>query len=132
QEPDHVTLLGLIVVRVDLRSELDLLDDRVRLILARLARLHRGLVLELAVVHELAHGRSSRGRDLDEVEVGFLGELERVVDGHDAHLLAVRAYEAYLGNSDTLVDAGLSADGASYVCDPYVLVVPGALCETRK
>jgi hypothetical protein len=33
--------------------------------------------------------------------------------GDDAYLLAVRAHEANLGNSDTLVDAGLSADGAS-------------------
>ena len=29
EEPDDVTLLGLVVVRVDLRPELHLLDDRV-------------------------------------------------------------------------------------------------------
>src|SRR5690606_15112568 len=65
QEPHHVTLLGLVVVRVDLRTELDLLDDRVRLVLPRLTRLHRGLVLELAVVHELGDGRTRGGRHLD-------------------------------------------------------------------
>ena len=61
QEPDDVTLLGLVVVRVDLRSELHLLDDRVDLVLAGLARLHGRLVLELAEVHELGHGRAGVG-----------------------------------------------------------------------
>src|SRR5437764_1178155 len=54
EEPHDVTLLGLVVVRIDLRPELHLLDDRVHLVAARFTGLLRGLVLELAVVHELA------------------------------------------------------------------------------
>ena len=72
EEAHDVTLLGLVVVRVDLRPELHLLDDGLLLVPARLARLLGGLVLELAVVHDLADRRAGRRRDLDEVEVGLL------------------------------------------------------------
>ena len=58
EEPDDVTLFGVVVVRVDLRPELHFLDDRVRLVLARLTGLHGRLVLELPVVHELADRRA--------------------------------------------------------------------------
>src|SRR5881394_298599 len=46
EEPLDVALLGAVVVRVDLRAQLDLLDDRLRLVLARFPGLDRGLVLE--------------------------------------------------------------------------------------
>ncbi len=73
EEPHDVTLLGLVVVRVDLRPELHLLDDRVDLVLAA----PRGpscarLVLELAVVHELADRRAGHRGHLDQVEVCLL------------------------------------------------------------
>ena len=71
EEPHDVTLLGLVVVRVDLRSELHLLDDTFGLVAARLAGLLRVLVLELAVVHELADRRPRGRRDLDQVEIGL-------------------------------------------------------------
>src|SRR3954451_15830580 len=41
QEPHDVTLLGLVVVRIDLRPELHLLDDRVHLVSACLTGLLR-------------------------------------------------------------------------------------------
>src|SRR5579884_2674303 len=44
EEPLDVTFLGLVVVRVDLRPELHLLDDRVGLVATCLPRLLRGLV----------------------------------------------------------------------------------------
>ena len=69
QEPHDVTLLGLVVVRVDLRAKLHLLDDRVGLVAPRLACLLGVLVLELPVVHELADRRAGRRRHLDQVEV---------------------------------------------------------------
>src|SRR4029453_14071030 len=104
EEPDDVTLLGRVVVRVDLRSELHLLDDRVRLVLARLTGLHGRLVLELAVVHELADRRSGHRGDLDQVEIGLLGQTQRVTDGTDKPPLVY---------ADPVVDPGLGADGAS-------------------
>src|SRR5699024_5549515 len=111
EEPDDVTLLGLVVVRVDLRAELDLLDDRVRLVLARLACLDRGLVLELAVVHQLGDRRTGGRRDLDQVEIGFLGQTQCVLHGNDSGLLTVGPDESDLGHPDAVIDAGLGADG---------------------
>jgi hypothetical protein len=92
-------------VRVDLRAELDLLDDRVDLVLARFSRLHGGFVLELAEVHELGDGRLGHRGHLDEVEVRLSGQTERVLDAHDADLLAVRADQTHLRDPDALVDA---------------------------
>ena len=113
EEPHDVTLLGLVVVRVDLRPELHLLDDRVHLVAARFTGLLRGLVLELAVVHELADRRPGGRRDLDKIEIGLLGQPERIADGDDADLLTVRTDEPHFGDADPVVDAGFDADGAS-------------------
>jgi hypothetical protein len=88
KEPLDVALLGAVVVWIDLRPDLDFLDDRLSLVLARLPRLQRGLVLELAVVHQFADRRPRRGSDFDQVQVCFLGQPERVGDRHDPHLFA--------------------------------------------
>ena len=108
EEPLDVALLGAVVVRVDLRAELDLLDDRVDLVLARFPGLHRGFVLELAEVHELGDRRPGHGGHLDQVEVGLLGQSQRVLDADDADLLAVGADQAHFGDPDALVDARLA------------------------
>ncbi|CAD5930546.1 protein of unknown function [Streptomyces sp. KY75] len=115
EEPDDVTLLGVIVVRVDLRPELHLLDDRVRLVLARLTGLHGRLVLELPVVHELAHGRTGCRRHLDQVEVILLCELQGLGKRNNPDLLAAGTDKSDLGNANPVVDAGLGADGSSSV-----------------
>jgi hypothetical protein len=62
-------------------------------------------ILELAEVHDAAHGRARGRRDLDEVEAGFLGALHRVVGRDDADLLALLVDEADLGDPDLSVDA---------------------------
>src|SRR6476661_38450 len=108
-----MALLGAVVVRVDLRAQLDLLDDRLRLVLTRFPGLDRGLVLELAVVHELADRWPRSGRDLDQIEVGFLCQLERVVDRDDPDLLPLRPHEPDFGRTDALVDACFGADVTS-------------------
>ena len=115
EEPLDVTLLGPVVVRVDLRPDLDLLDDRLRLVLARFPGLEGRLVLELAEVHELADRRPCRRRHLDEVEVRLLCQPERVRDRHDPDLLAGRAYEPNFRYPDTVVDTRFSADVTSSV-----------------
>src|SRR6266545_592683 len=120
EEPHYVTLLGLVVMRVDLWPEFDLLDDRVRLVLPRLAGLHRRLVFELAVVHEPSDGRPRGGRDLDQVEIRLAGDFEGLGDGHDAHLLAVRTDEPDLGHANAIVDTRFGADGTSLGPDESV------------
>jgi hypothetical protein len=85
----------------------------VHLVAARFAGLLRCLVLPLAVVHELADRRAGGRSDLDEIEIGFLGETEGVTDGDDADLLTVGTDETDLGDTDPVVDAGFDADGAS-------------------
>ncbi len=118
-----MTLLGLVVVVVDLRSKLLFLDDGLLLVLARLARLLSCLVLELAVVHDLADRWSGVGSDFDKVEIGVGSDAKGVLDAHDADLLAAGSDQSDFWNSDALVDAGLSGDGASLVrvsvsCEP--------------
>src|SRR5262249_15762780 len=115
KEPLDVAFLGAVVVRVDLRPDLDLLDDRLRLVLARLPGLEGRLVLVLTEVHELGDRRPSRRRDLDEVEVGFLSEPESVGDRYDSDLLARRAYEPNFRYPDTVVDTRFRADVTSNV-----------------
>src|SRR6478672_13032574 len=108
-----MALLGAVVVRVDLRAELDLLDDRLRLVLARFPGLDRGLVLELSVVHELGDRRPRSRCNLDQVEIGFLSQLECVVDRDDPDLLPLRPDEPDFGRTDALVDTCFGADVTS-------------------
>ena len=110
-----MAFFGLVVVRVDLGSELLFLDDGLLLVLAGLARLLRRLVFELAVVHDLAYRRLGVRGYFDKVEIGIRGDAERIFDADDAYLLTARSDQANFRYADTLVDAGLSADGASYV-----------------
>src|SRR6516162_162612 len=115
QEADYVTLLGLVVVIVDLWSQLLFFDDGLLLVAAGFARLLRRLVLVLAVVHDLADRRPGVGGNFDEVEIGVRGDAQRVFDPHDAYLLPPWADQSDFRYADALVDAGLSADGASLV-----------------
>ena len=68
-----------------------LFRSRVRLVLARLTGLHRGLVLELSVVHELTDRGACSRRNLDKIEVCLLREPESLGDGDDPDLLTLGA-----------------------------------------
>ncbi|MNW52183.1 hypothetical protein D3C74_296940 [compost metagenome] len=103
-----MALLGAVVVRVDLQSETDLLEDRVRLVAASLTGLHVRLVLELAEVHELAHRRACVGGDLHQVEVSVLGKAQGDLNADDADLLPTWADKSDLGDTDPIVDARLA------------------------
>ena len=102
-----MVLLGVVVVLGDLRAELDLAHRYLLLVLARLLELLRLLVLVLGVVEHAAHGRAGLRGDLDEVEIAFLGEAERVGRLHHADLIALVVDHAHLGHADALVDPGL-------------------------
>jgi hypothetical protein len=132
QETDYVALLGLVVVRVDLWSQLLFLDDGLLLILARLACLLSRLVFELAVVHDLANRRFSVRGYFDKVEIGIRGDAEGVFDAHNAYLLATWSDQADFRYSNALVDTGLSADGASYVVLEEPNTISFLLISNRK
>lgn len=115
QEPLDMALLGAVVMRVDLRPDLDLLDDRLRLVLARLPGLESRLVLELAEVHELADRRPCRRGDFNEIKVRLLGQPESIGNRDNPDLLARWTYEPDFRYPDTVVDTRFSADVTSNV-----------------
>ncbi len=115
QEADDVTLFGLVIVIVNLWSQLLFFDDGLLLVSAGFARLLRGLVLVLAVVHDLADRRSGIGSNFDKVEICVRGDAKCVFDTHNAYLLPPWADQSDFRYADALVDAGFSADGASLV-----------------
>ena len=84
REALHVALLDAEVMIVDLQSEADFLQLRVRLIAASIAGLLGGFVLVLAVIHELCDGRLGVRRNLNQVEPGLFGQTQRVLDSDDA------------------------------------------------
>src|SRR4029077_19220830 len=112
EEPDDVPLLRGVVMRVDLRAELDLLQTGARLLLPRFLLTDVSLVLELAVVHDPAHRRIGLRRDLDEVQIELPGLTERFACVHHTDLLAVGSDQANLGGSDPLVDPRIRGDPA--------------------
>ena len=119
-----MTLLGVVVVRVDLGAKLHFLDDGVRLIATRLALLHGGFVLELAEIHELAHRRLGHRGNLDQVEICLHGQSKRIFDAHDADLLAVGSDKPDFWDANAVVDSWFDADGASL----FVRSVAAQLC----
>ena len=70
--------LHVVVVRVDVRTKLDLLDFDQLLALARLALFLLFLELELAVIEDLADRRVRIGGHLDEVERRLFRQSLRV------------------------------------------------------
>src|SRR6188472_3774496 len=105
QEALDVLLLELIVVFVDLRPELDLLDQDHALVLLRLARALLLLVLVLAEVHDPADRRHRGGRDLDEVEPFLSRDGQRLRRWHDPELLSSVVDDSNLSNPNALVGA---------------------------
>jgi hypothetical protein len=108
-----VALLGLVVVAVDLRPELDLLDLDPSLLLAGLFLPHPPLVLVLAVIHDPADGGVGLWGHLHEVQVRRVGPVERVLHGDDPDLLTVRPHQANLGCADTVVYTWVNGNSGS-------------------
>jgi hypothetical protein len=76
--------------------------------------------------HELGDGRPGHGSDLDEVELGILGQSQRFADRHDADLLTLGSDQTDLGDTDTVVDAGLGDGLSSAAAWEESLAHPGA------
>jgi len=99
--------LGFVIVLVDLQTETNLFEDRVRLVAPGLFGLLRSFVLELAVVHDLGDRRLGVRCNLNEIEIGFLRQADCDLDLDDADLLTGGSYEADLGNADAVVCTGI-------------------------
>jgi hypothetical protein len=104
EETLDVALLGVVVVRRDLRPELDFADVDLLLVLAGLLLLLLLLVFVLRVVEHPRHRRLVVRRDLDQVEIGGLGAAQRLRGVDDPELLPVRPDQAHLWDADPLVD----------------------------
>jgi hypothetical protein len=115
EELQCVLLLGLVVMGVDLQTEADLLEDRVGLVLAGFASLDRRLVLVLAEIHQLAHGGLGVRGHLDQIEVGFLGQAQGILNTDDPDLFTVGTDHPHLWDADTIVDTWV-ADVELLVC----------------
>ena len=101
----HRLHLHVIVVIVDGRAHLDLLDLDDLLLLAGLGSLLLLLVFVFAIVHQLADWRLGVGRDFDDVESFFLAQRERLIQADLAILVAVVADQENGLGGDFVVDA---------------------------
>src|ERR671914_585362 len=113
EEPLDVTLLGRVVVRVDLGPHLHLFEGHQVLLAPGLFGLDGLLVLELRVVHQLDHRRPGHRGHLDQVEVVLAGHPHRGLGVHHPELLAVGADHSDLGGPDPVVDPWFYADATS-------------------
>jgi len=88
---------------VGLGAQADFLDFDLGLLLASLAFLLRSLVEELPKVHRTADGRGGVGGNLHQVEFRLAGDLQGLLDWHDANVLSIGADQANLRNPDGLI-----------------------------
>ena len=84
-----MTGFEVVIVVFDPGTKLHLFDLNVVLLLLRLPGRTLRLVLVLAVVHELDHGRPSLGRHFDEIKTAVIGEVAGVFDRNDTDLPAL-------------------------------------------
>ena len=105
EETTRVLDLEVEVVLVGLGSELDLFELLRLLVALGLALALGGLVLELAVVHDLADWRHGLGIDLYQLQTLFVGPRDRVVGGEDTELRAVGVDYSYVATTDASADS---------------------------
>ena len=93
---------------VDLEAETDFLQNGVRLVLAGFTSLDGGFVLVLAEVHQFAHRRLGRRRNLNQIQVGLSCQPECVLNADNPYLFACWPNQPHLGDADTIIDAWLA------------------------
>src|SRR5260370_139893 len=105
EEASKVSHLESEIVRVRFGTELDLLVGHRRLMLLGVLALLGVLILELAVVHDLANRRHRLRADLDEIEATLLGDAQRLGGVEHSELTTVGADDAHLRHADAAVYA---------------------------
>lgn len=104
-EATQIAQLDLVIAFISTRTELHFLDLDDFLLGARFLLALLLLILELAVIHHAADRRGCVGRDLDQIHVILLGQVQSLGRFVYPELLALRAYEANLGYTDFTIDA---------------------------
>ena len=104
-EAADVLDLEIEIVVVRLGPNLDLLQFDAGLALASVALPLLLLVLELAEVHDLAHGRVCLRVHLHEIKAGFTRELLGFRSVEHSEHFALRAHQANLRNTNAVIDA---------------------------
>ncbi len=105
EEAKHMVLFELVVVLVDVDSELYFLDRDDLLVLFGRALLLLFFVEKLAVVLNAADRRIRRRRDLHQVQSSFTGNFERLKRLQDAELSSGFVDYADFAGANTLIDA---------------------------
>ena len=106
QELPGVPDLEIKIVIVDARPEFDFLEVNYVLLLLGSPGGLGLLELELPVVHDLDHRRTSRGGDFYQIETPFVRRSERFLDGKDSELLTRFSDDPDRTDPDLSVDTG--------------------------
>lgn len=100
--------LELIVVVVGLRTEANLLNDRLDLLGLDFLLLLFLLIEELLVVEDAAYWGIGVGRDFDQIEFLIISHFHGLLNGVDARVLNVITNEANFLHADSVVNPMLS------------------------
>ena len=107
----HRAQLHLVVVLVDVRADLDLLDLDHLLLFARFVLLFLDFVFVFAEIENFTNWRISVRADLKQVEANGVGAQNSVARAQNALHFPVLVDETDLGNADFLVNAWPVAGG---------------------
>src|SRR5215813_442719 len=110
EEAPDVANLESIVVLFGLGPQLHFLEVDNHLLLLRLGGLLLLLVLEAAVVHDLADRRLRHRVDLDQVKTELGGFLQGCFDCEDSELLTRWTYDAHLPSADPAIGSLVASD----------------------
>ena len=116
QELTRFPHLGLEIVGIDLRPDTNFFDDDLVLLLPCVVFFLLCEVLLLSEVLNLAHRRTTFGRNLNEVEPLLPRHVHGGLDVDDAMLLTLVIDEAYLPHANLFVEPDLD------LCRGYVLL----------
>src|SRR3954471_3370282 len=118
EESLHRAQFYLVIMIVDHGPVLQLLDLDDLLLFARLGGFLLFLIFVFAVVEDLDDRRRGVGRDLDQVDSGFLRGGKRVRNGHGAFVGAVSVDQMDFADANLLVD-------------PWAVLAGGFWCSHR-
>src|SRR5437868_14889162 len=109
EKAQHVVLLELVVVLVDIDAELHFLDGDDLLVLLRRALLLLLFIQELAVILNTADRRICRSRDLHQIKPTLAGNFEGFKGLHHTKLSTVFVYHTDFAGANTLIGANSTA-----------------------